>query len=134
MKMISEVALRDYPDYEAISYAWGDPNEMIIVQVNQRAFAVRKNLNSALRHLILASSDRLLWVDAICINQNDIGEKEHQVSQMHTVYFAAGKVIIWLGEGNKSSDRAMNLVKEASLIAVSNFRTTWNLNINSSNA
>jgi hypothetical protein len=59
---------------------------------------VTVNLQLALRHLRLPSTERVLWVDAVCINQNDILEKNHEVAHMRQIYLGAQQVIVWLGK------------------------------------
>lgn len=68
------------------------------------------NLHSALLHLRPANGDdrRPLWIDAICINQNDREERSQQVAMMREIYASATQVIIWLGEGTGESDAAFN--------------------------
>jgi hypothetical protein len=87
--------------YEALSYVWGgdltDP-----VYCDNREILVTPNLISALsilRETMVAypSFHRTLWVDSICINQNDIVERGHQVRLMKDIYSHAIRVIVWLG-------------------------------------
>jgi Heterokaryon incompatibility protein (HET) len=56
------------------------------------------NLDAALRRLRLPDQPRLLWVDAICINQGDIIERSRQVRIMRDIYANAKTVVVWLGE------------------------------------
>lgn len=91
--------------YEALSYYWGQdaiPTETIIVNTDgvKKKFAVRPNLYAALIELRSATSEIILWVDAICIHQADIQEKTLQVSKMHEIYSKAESTCIWLGVGN----------------------------------
>ncbi|TVY23832.1 Heterokaryon incompatibility protein 6,OR allele [Lachnellula hyalina] len=108
--------------YEALSYVWGkeeDPESIILCKCR---FAVTRNLAEALKHLRLPNSDRMLWVDAICINQCDINEKEAQVGSMHWVYKLAEKVIAWLGPSDDDSSFAyepMDLIQKRNITPVS---------------
>ncbi|TVY37179.1 Heterokaryon incompatibility protein 6,OR allele [Lachnellula occidentalis] len=95
---VSHSSLEKHPPYEALSYVWGDSNYTTSVQADGRPHHVTKNLELALRHLRLRENRRLLWVDAICINQQDVLEKNDQVGQMRRIYLGAEKVIVWLGE------------------------------------
>jgi Heterokaryon incompatibility protein (HET) len=90
--------------YEALSYVWGDQTVPQRIQMNGHHFTVGNNLFLALRHLRLEDSDRLLWIDAICINQSDIPERNWQVTQMNVIYRSAMQVIAWLGPPTKGSD------------------------------
>ncbi|KAF7553049.1 hypothetical protein G7Z17_g3901 [Cylindrodendrum hubeiense] len=84
------------PEYEALSYTWGTKPATKTIKINGEPFLVRNNLYSALQHLQL-KTPRTLWVDAICINQDDISERNWQVSLMAFVYTRAERVLAWLG-------------------------------------
>lgn len=103
--------------YEALSYTWGDASAKREITVNQRPFNITANLDAALQALRLPHQDRLLWVDAICIDQASDAEKSHQVGQMRLVYKLAEKVIIWLGPSSEDSDIFMSLAKTLDLHA-----------------
>lgn len=75
--------IENEPPYEALSYVWG--TGISEIQVNKRKFPATKNLEAALRALRLQKSVRVLWVDAICINQHDPLEKQMQVQMMAQV-------------------------------------------------
>lgn len=91
------------PFYEALSYAWGDPAVTRQIIVNERAVNVTVNLAAALRRLRRRYGDRRLWVDALCINQQDNDEKSHQVNLMKDIYAKAPKAILWLGDFSDDS-------------------------------
>ena len=103
--------LRDRPGYEALSYTWGDPLDTRTVMLKDQPFQVTKNLEAALRNLRhrlihgTKSNDRVLWIDAICINQTDIQERNVQVRRMLDIYKSATRVVIWLGEGDQTATR-----------------------------
>ncbi|KAJ9151264.1 HET-domain-containing protein [Pleurostoma richardsiae] len=90
--------LDDYPPYEALSYVWGDENITTPIIVNGVEHEVTVNLALALRYLRYADRERILWVDALCINQKDIPEKSFQVGMMREIYLGAETVLAWLGE------------------------------------
>jgi Heterokaryon incompatibility protein (HET) len=73
---------------------------------------VTTNLESALRHLRLKNDARRLWIDAICINQSDILERNHQVKNMKSIYSAASKVLAWLGKWTVYSHQGLKTLKE----------------------
>lgn len=91
--------------YEALSYAWGNAVFPNIIEVYEssdgdetnRSIPITKNLFDALQRL-RSDVPRTLWVDALCINQDDLGEKGHQVANMGQIYRNARRVIVWLGE------------------------------------
>lgn len=86
------------PAYEALSYVWGDPAVTAPVMVDGIPLQVTVSLESALRRLRLADRPRVLWADAICINQQDSDEKPHQVPIMLHLYRNASMVLMWLGD------------------------------------
>ncbi|KAK4445261.1 heterokaryon incompatibility protein-domain-containing protein [Podospora aff. communis PSN243] len=89
--------LEDDPPYEALSYAWGDPAICCPILLDKRVVQVTSNLESALRRLRYPDHDRELWVDALCINQQDNVEKSHQVNLMSEIYSKAQVGLLWLG-------------------------------------
>ncbi|PHH84878.1 hypothetical protein CDD83_1229 [Cordyceps sp. RAO-2017] len=85
------------PQYEAISYAWGDPEVQASIICHGKRLEITKSLESGLTHLRLQDRSRYLWADAICINQKDVLERGRQVQQMRRIYHNAKTVLIWLG-------------------------------------
>jgi hypothetical protein len=90
--------LEDLPEYDALSYVWGDLQHLVTIKCCGRDFAIRQNLYSALNHLRSPVQDRILWADAICINQQDLQERGEQVAFMGRIYAAARRVLVWVGE------------------------------------
>ena len=84
--------------YDAISYCWGDPRHLSPVFCADSVIWITDNLYNALYRLRQRSQARLLWIDAICINQSDVDEKSWQVQMMAEIYQNADRVLIWLGE------------------------------------
>ncbi|XMA14771.1 hypothetical protein WAI453_007562 [Rhynchosporium graminicola] len=85
------------PEYEAISYAWGNAKDLEVIICEGKEIKVTRNLHSGLCHLRYLDRSRILWADAICINQTDIPERSSQVTQMLKIYQTAKTVIVWLG-------------------------------------
>jgi hypothetical protein len=83
--------------YEALSYTWGSKHTTDTILLDEKPFLVTSNLNDALRRLRQPDESRILWVDAICINQQDDTERSQQVGLMRRIYNQASKVVIWLG-------------------------------------
>ncbi|KAI0891956.1 HET-domain-containing protein [Annulohypoxylon nitens] len=104
--------VRDH--YEALSYTWGDMNDRSEILVNGRPFPVTRNLEAALRDIRLGDTTRMLWVDSICINQEDISEVNIQVQRMWAIYEYAHQVLVFLGEADRRSDSAFGLLSELS--------------------
>lgn len=104
-------------DYAALSYVWGDLSETSPIILNGQEIRVQQNLEGALRNLSSRADFHgryKLWVDAICINQQDWQEKSRQIRRMKNIYGDAHEVIAWLGEGENESDKAINLVQALS--------------------
>jgi hypothetical protein len=92
------VSLDEKPTYEALSYFWGDPTETQTILLNRIRFNVTINLYKALLRLRHPFKNRDLWVDAICINQMDIGERSSQVKLMGQIFECASEGLLWVGE------------------------------------
>ena len=85
--------------YEALSYAWGDATNKTPICVNGAALSVTGGLEQILRHLRPADwPPRPMWIDAICINQSDVDERNQQVPLMADIYGSAERTVCWLGE------------------------------------
>lgn len=110
--IISLSAGGQHCDYEALSYAWGEPVLDRAVQLGGHQFAVTANLLSILRALRYANKSRTIWVDAICIDQHNILERSHQVSRMNDIYSQASNVIVWLGEPRSDAALAFGFLEE----------------------
>jgi len=83
--------------YEALSYVWGSNHKDDRIQVNGLPMDVTINLYSVLQRLRYEDRDRILWIDAISIDQSNPKERGHQVNRMAEIYKLADQVIIWLG-------------------------------------
>ncbi|KAK5991510.1 Heterokaryon incompatibility 6-like protein [Cladobotryum mycophilum] len=100
--------------YEALSYCWGDRADMRQIMVSGSRMQVTGSLFVALQHLRLPSAQRVLWVDALCINQNDLAERAQQVRLMGQIYSTCNNVLIWLGEASKTSGSALSSLRSLS--------------------
>ena len=98
--------------YEALSYTWGDPKSTKPVMCSGKNIDVTTNLHSALHHLRYPDRQRILWVDALCIDQNDDKDKETQVQRMGQIYSRARRVLIWLGEDVQDTRGAIGSIKQ----------------------
>ncbi|KAI0392265.1 heterokaryon incompatibility protein-domain-containing protein [Xylariaceae sp. FL0594] len=81
---------------EALSYVWGRPIFDEVIQLDGRHFRVTKNLHGILCQLRYRDTPRVIWIDAICINQSDLEEKTHQVRLMRDIYSKTQRTVIWL--------------------------------------
>ncbi|KAN0099376.1 Heterokaryon incompatibility protein (HET) domain containing protein, partial [Hyaloscypha variabilis] len=109
----SETALH----YDAVSYVWGTPVFPHSMYSRQQAtyLKITPSVNSFLHQFRKKAGARLLWVDAICLDQKNDDEKSEQVPLMGEIYSQARKVRIWLGEGNENTNKAFKFL---SLVAV----------------
>ncbi|KAH3966197.1 hypothetical protein HBI25_121300 [Parastagonospora nodorum] len=89
-------------EYQALSYVWGAKHVKRFILLENKMFSVTVNLESALRHLREQLKDdsqgAILWVDALCINQADDGERTSQVQMMRRIYERCRCVIAYLGD------------------------------------
>ena len=116
-KMV-HASLDNPPKYEALSYTWVHegkvwiPNTPTPILCNNTHLDIPRSLETALRHLCDPRKPRLIWADAICINQTDDDEKTHQVALMRDIYRKAARAIIWLGpeRTNGPGELALDLV------------------------
>lgn len=83
--------------YQALSYTWGDTLANWTIILNGLSLQVRENLWSFLQEARRCKVEKYLWIDAICINQTTVREKNHQVGMMGDIYSGAESVIVWLG-------------------------------------
>ena len=112
-------SLDDKPTYSALSYVWGDQHRIRHgIIVNDHLVAVTQNLADALSQLREDGVQRV-WVDAICIDQNNQEEKGHQVQKMRTIYQMASTVLAWIGQEDEKSDRGIQVMGRIAALAQS---------------
>jgi len=92
--------------YQALSYAWGSDIKTKAVMLDGKILGITANLEEALRRLQAEETRRarVLWIDAICINQEDPRERSEQVAKMASTFSNAHTVIAWLGEDSANCD------------------------------
>lgn len=106
----------DPPEYTALSYVWGTSENQSPIVVDNNKFQIGENLHAALRELRSPVDSKLVWADALCINQADGEEKGVCVQMMGDIYKNATVTVIWLGEGDENSDIAMDFVSQIDII------------------
>ncbi|KAF1978281.1 hypothetical protein BU23DRAFT_587213 [Bimuria novae-zelandiae CBS 107.79] len=84
----------DSHQYDALSYLWGDPNETLPILIRE-----------------YHSLEQIIWVDAVCINQDDKKEKGHQIQSMARIYGQANRVIVWLGKEEDDGHQALEIIR-----------------------
>jgi hypothetical protein len=97
--------------YSAVFYVWGSVAELKTLVVNNQRMAVRPNIWHFLHQLREEQHDGLLWVDAICINQDDVEERSQQVAIMGQIYSGAEDVKVWLGYRDERIPRLLEKVQ-----------------------
>jgi hypothetical protein len=107
---LGHVNLDERPEYQALSYVWGDPNVCKAIFIDGTTLPATTNLVAALRQIRDATKPLVLWADAICINQNDMNERNHQVKLMAPIYKSASRVLSWLGPAADDSDLAIEYI------------------------
>lgn len=93
--------------YEALSYVWGSPVRSRSIILDGYMLPVTESLYTALLHLRSKQLERILWIDAMSINQNDDSEKSKQIPLMRMIYAQARRVVVWLGEAHDYGERAL---------------------------
>jgi Heterokaryon incompatibility protein (HET) len=122
------------PQYYALSYTWGAPAEYgkfkgMTSELNHpitcqgKLLWVTENLGAFLKYVRKASwlSGKKFWIDAICIDQQDMDEKSRQVKSMSHIYSSAKKVIMWLGEEDQYTRTAFRALERISELVISNY-------------
>lgn len=122
------VDLADHPEYDCLSYVWGDGTNPGTCICDDQEISITRNLADFLEvYKVDSASPRCLWVDSICINQNDIAEVTQQVKMMDRVYYDAKCVHVWLGSHDTYLNMKMLaqgidlLASYASPVAISGF-------------
>ncbi|RDW72907.1 hypothetical protein BP6252_06814 [Coleophoma cylindrospora] len=116
--------------FEALSYVWGPQGNFVTAIVENEnkpssTLQLGQNLASALRHLRLPDRSRMMWIDAICINQENRGEREVQVQRMADIYSLASRVVVWLGPESDDSAAAIEFMKDVGKFFVEESSGYW---------
>jgi Heterokaryon incompatibility protein (HET) len=109
---VSVALLDESPHYEALSYTWGDPSDWRLILLDGQWIKVTYALHSALKYIRREDKTRIIWADAVCINQKDDEEKTSQVQQMSRVYSQAQDVIVWLGKDVSKVTAALDFMRK----------------------
>ncbi|TVY82093.1 Heterokaryon incompatibility protein 6 OR allele [Lachnellula suecica] len=113
--------------FEALSYTWGSPTNPIEILVEGSSetatLKVTQNLAEALPYLRYEDRPRIVWIDAICVNQHDLAERSSQVKRMADIYSSASRVVVWLGPESDDSALGISCCEKVS----SHITVDWNL-------
>lgn len=130
---LTVVSLSNAPAFHALSYAWGTKKQTTAILIDGAAFFVTPNLAAGLLEIASqpmhgedtaanarldeseSTSDlsvaRYIWCDQICVDQENLEERGHQVQQMHRVYLASERTIVWLGIDDGFATGAVHLLR-----------------------
>lgn len=99
--------------YEPLSYVWGSPESPshVIIGEEGRIIPITRNLEVAMRHLRYPDRPRVVWIDALCIDQTSLSDKSRQVGHMNHIYWSTPRVVVWLGPEADDSARAMDILE-----------------------
>jgi hypothetical protein len=89
--------LEELPKYKALSYVWGDATSTRNIYIEGKPYPVTRNCYAALVCLRHQTTQMTLWIDAICINQGGLLERNQQVNMMINIYSKAEETLIWMG-------------------------------------
>lgn len=123
---LKEIEL-DHPSncFEALSYVWGHELDAYTLSCNGQSLLISRNCEVALRNLrslhfknqTRKRVSRPLWVDSICIDQQNTSERNQQVQRMGTIFRSAARVLIWLGESHDSTTTGLAMAYLRTLAA-----------------
>ncbi|RMZ75474.1 hypothetical protein DV738_g5461, partial [Chaetothyriales sp. CBS 135597] len=111
---ITQFSKTKRPPYTAVSYTWGTSSQLLSIRINGRPFQIHQNLWHLLFHLRQRGESRFLWIDALCIDQSHLPERNFHVQLMSKIYEDAEFAIVWLGppSDDRREARAMDFVQE----------------------
>jgi hypothetical protein len=99
------------PLYETISYAWGETTLAGHILVDGGVINIPASAVSALQYMRLPDKSRTLWIDCICIDQQDEMEKNHQVALMSDIYTNSHQTLSFIGEDDGTAAKAFEGIK-----------------------
>ncbi|KAK3697716.1 hypothetical protein LTR37_017298 [Vermiconidia calcicola] len=120
-------------EYTSLSYSWGrnkdgDASLNHTIGVDGRKLNVTENLHDCLLQLVREDAPPLLWVDAVCIHQADVGERNAQVAMMADIYKRASSLLIWLGQDHDGNEDALAM-EALSAIQAADFEDEYSPNM-----
>jgi hypothetical protein len=113
-------------DFVALSYVWGTTLATHKIMVDGQPFYIPRNLHNVLQGLRLPARERLLWIDAICINQHDHLEKSVQVQIMREIYVKASKTVVWLGQESDATSQTFDFLRQFDATSSETRDELWN--------
>lgn len=117
-------------DYETISYCWGQSTIKKVIKIDGTPIVVGESAAGVLYRMRSPDSDRVLWIDAICINQDSPIEKTQQVALMGSIYTMGRRNLVWLGDDHGVADECVAIIKTVLTDIrrrTQDFRTMWDV-------
>ncbi|TRX98003.1 hypothetical protein FHL15_001213 [Xylaria flabelliformis] len=108
---VSSLEHEPCPVYDVLSYSWDGPHETKRILINGSPSKIHRSLESALRHLRLPSTSRMLWVDSLCVTGRDVQGWSHDLERLAPIYAKAREVIGWLGNESNTSSLAFSFLQ-----------------------
>ena len=100
--------------YDALSYVWGPASDRVDIRCNGKIVSITQSLSEALLYLRSDADEHTLWIDQLCINQEDAAERDQQVTLMGDIYSLARKVVVWLGPSDDETSTVWSLLQKVS--------------------
>lgn len=100
--------------YDALSYVWGPASDRVDIKCNGKIVSITQSLSEALLHLRSDTDEHTLWIDQLCINQENTTERDQQVTLMGDIYSLARKVVVWLGPSDNETGTVWTLLQKVS--------------------
>jgi hypothetical protein len=100
------------PKFHALAYVWGNPSRTRTIWINSSPLEVTLNLYDALESLREVFGTIVTWIDSICINQQNLEEKNNQVQLMRVIYSTTELCLAWLGPESKQRGRAFDFLDQ----------------------
>jgi hypothetical protein len=101
--------------YKALSYVWGSKNKPQSISIDEHDLPVTVKLHAVPLRLRDRSFERIIWVDAVCIDQENLEERKQQVWLMAKIYSKAHRVIVWLREEARDTEGALENIRLAAI-------------------
>jgi hypothetical protein len=111
-KLDKQVQCHPFQRFVALSYVWGSIEDPACITIDQTEFWVTRNLLNALKAMRRPDIAISVWIDAICINQNDPEEKKLQISLMRRIYRQAQKVTAYIPQTPDDAESLGKLMQE----------------------
>ncbi|RSL44319.1 hypothetical protein CEP54_014737 [Fusarium duplospermum] len=118
----ADLAAQDTPRYIALSYTWHEeslPNIFRPVLINEKYLKVSLNLWNFLQNYRETAGERIIWIDQICINQDDKDECVQQMGQMCAIYERASMDLFWIGEPDQHTEDVMHMLESLNRLEMS---------------